>query len=215
MSTRVTRDAEVHERLLALPGVSRETLVLLDCYAQELTLWQARINLVSPTTLTDLWTRHILDSAQLYALAPNARQWCDLGSGGGLPGLVLACLLKDKPGCHIHLVESNGKKAAFLRHVVTMLALPATVHAKRIEQVVPLLGQMDIVTARALAPLSDLLAYTSSLLISGTVGLFPKGRDVEMELTDALQSWHFKATLFESCTSVDARIVEVRELQRP
>ena len=205
---------EARHRLQALPGVSRETFDLLDCFAQELTQWQARINLVSPTTLSDLWSRHILDSAQLHALAPHARYWCDLGSGGGLPGLVLACVFKDKPGRHIHLVESNGKKAAFLRHVATKLALPATVHAKRIEDVTPLLQGVDIVTARALAPLSDLLTYTSSLLISGTVGLFPKGRDVEVELTDALKSWHFKATLFESFTSVDARIVEVRELQR-
>jgi 16S rRNA (guanine527-N7)-methyltransferase len=208
-----SREASARAQLAALPGVSRETTDLLERYGQELMLWQARINLVSPASVPELWLRHFLDSAQLFSLAPDARRWCDLGSGGGLPGMVLACILRDKPGGQIHLVESNNKKAAFLRHLAVTLDVPAVVHADRIEQVVSRLGPVDVVTARALASLDALLGYTRSLLISGTIGLFPKGRDVEAELTEARQCWHFKSTLFESCTSSDARIVEIRELR--
>lgn len=195
--------------VLGNSGVSRETLARLEAYVALLLQWQQRINLISPTTIPDIWTRHILDSAQLYHLRPDARRWADLGSGGGLPGIVIACLLAEKADGEIHLIESNGKKAAFLRHVTTSLALPAVIHAVRIEDAVPRLLQIDVVTARALAPLTDLLRFSNLLLKRGAVGLFPKGRDVEEELTTARLNWHFSSRLHASVTDPEARIVEI------
>ncbi len=129
--------------------------------------WAKRINLVAPSTFDDLWNRHILDSAQLAFLAPNALRWLDLGSGGGFPGLVLAFLLKEKPGGHIDLIESNRKKAGFLQAAVGQFSLPARVHARRIDEEIKGLQQPEIVTARALAPLSELLGLTFPWLSNG------------------------------------------------
>jgi 16S rRNA (guanine527-N7)-methyltransferase len=191
-------------------GVSRETFERLDAYVTLLLQWQKHINLIAPSTIPYIWTRHIQDSVQLHRLQPHARIWVDLGSGGGLPGLVLASILAEAPDSTIHLVESNGKKAAFLRHVVTELGLPAVVHSQRIEDAIQHLPQPDIVTARALASLSDLISYSNLLLKSGAVGLFPKGRDVGEELTEAQKSWQFTYGLHESTTDAEAKIVELR-----
>ena len=126
-------------------------------YVDLLTTWQKTTNLVAPSTLPEIWTRHVADSLQLFALAPDAKLWIDLGSGGGFPGIPLACLLADIPGAQMHLVESNGKKAAFLREAARQLALPVTVHAQRIEDFTAAFeGHADAVTARALAPLVKL-----------------------------------------------------------
>jgi 16S rRNA (guanine527-N7)-methyltransferase len=190
-------------------GVSRETIALLTRYVGHLTVWQARINLVSPKTLDEIWTRHVLDSAQLYRLGEAARTWIDLGSGAGLPGLVIACLLKGVPEAIVHLVESNRKKAAFLHFVSEDLGLPAHIHSDRIEDCLPGLPQPDVVTARALAPLGDLLGYSNLLLKRGATGLFPKGRDHDEELTAAGKDWHFSYRLHDSLTDAEARIVEV------
>lgn len=190
-------------------GVSRETLGRLEAYAELLLQWQQRINLISPSTIPELWSRHILDSAQLVRLKPDARCWVDLGSGGGLPGLVIACFLAESVEGRIHLVESNGKKAAFLRHVATTLCLPAEIHVQRIEAAIPLLPQPEIVTARALATLDELIGYSNLLLKRGALGLFPKGRDVDDELTAAQRNWHFSYTLHRSVTDSAARIVEI------
>lgn len=200
---------EAKARLEGDLGVSRETLGRLEAYAELLLQWQQRINLISPSTIPELWSRHILDSAQLVRLKPVARQWVDLGSGGGLPGLVIACFLAEKADGRISLVESNGKKAAFLRHVVTTLSLPAEIHARRIEEAIPLLPQPEIVTARALATLDELIGYSNLLLKRGAIGLFPKGRDVDDELTAAQRNWHFSYTLHRSVTDSAARIVEI------
>ncbi|MCA3626462.1 MAG: 16S rRNA (guanine(527)-N(7))-methyltransferase RsmG [Methylobacterium sp.] len=192
-------------------GVSRETLERLEAYVALLTQWQETTNLVAPSTIGQIWSRHILDSAQLFALAPNARTWIDLGSGGGLPGLVLACQLKEVGGS-IDLVESNTRKAAFLRHVATQLALPAQVHGDRIEAVLPRLATPDIVTARALAPLAKLIGHSKQLLKSGAIGLFPKGREYAAELTDAGKHWHFSHELHASRTEPEARIIRITGL---
>ncbi|MCA3598832.1 MAG: 16S rRNA (guanine(527)-N(7))-methyltransferase RsmG [Methylobacterium sp.] len=192
-------------------GVSRETLKRLEAYVALLTQWQETTNLVAPSTIGQIWSRHILDSAQLFALAPNARTWIDLGSGGGLPGLVLACQLKEVGGS-IDLVESNTRKAAFLRHVATQLALPAQVHGDRIEAVLPRLATPDIVTARALAPLAKLIGHSKQLLKSGAIGLFPKGREYAAELTDAGKHWHFSHELHASRTEPEARIIRITGL---
>jgi len=200
-------------RAVALIGdlVSRETWTRLDGLVALLLKWQDTTNLVAPSTLGEIWTRHIADSLQLLTIAPNARAWIDLGSGGGFPGLVVACAMADHPGAKIDLVESNQKKSAFLREAIRILGVPAIVHARRIEDFVGATVQsFDVVSARALAPLEKLIAYASPLLKTGTVGLFPKGQDVEAELTAASKSWTIEADLAPSVTDPQARIVIVR-----
>lgn len=197
--------------VLTDPRVSRETAERLNAYVKILSDWQRHINLVSAPTLATVWSRHILDSLQLAFLCPGPKVWADLGSGAGLPGLIIACL-SVQTGGHVHLVESNGKKASFLRHVGTTLELPVTVHADRIESVVPHLPNIDIVTARALADLDHLLTLSSLLLKTGAVGLFPKGRDHAKELTMARERWHFTCTSHESVTDSQSRILMVSDL---
>jgi 16S rRNA (guanine527-N7)-methyltransferase len=202
------------ERALSLVPVSRETAARLDRFVAVLIAWQRRINLIATSTETKLWTRHIADSLQLLALAPHARTWADLGSGGGFPGLVIACALADTAGAHVHLVESNAKKAAFLREAVRETGAPATVHALRIEAFTekpPV--SIEAVTARALAPLPQLLALACPLLKKGTVGVFPKGQDVASELTAAAKCWNIRASLAVSRTDPKAHIVVVRDLE--
>jgi 16S rRNA (guanine527-N7)-methyltransferase len=201
-------------RALGLVPVSRETVEICDGLVGLLKRWQRAKNLVGPATLAEVWTRHVADSAQLVALAPEAKRWLDLGSGAGFPGLVIAACVRDRPGSEVHLIESNGRKAAFLREAARQFALPVIVHNARIEDVVPSLGEdFDVVTARALAPLTDLLAMTRNLLKTGTVGLFPKGQDVERELTEASKCWRFKVSLADSKTDPKARIVRIDTLE--
>lgn len=198
-------------RALALIPVSRETEARLDRFVAVFAQWQRRINLIAPSTEPKLWTRHIADSLQLLALAPDARIWVDLGSGGGFPGLVIACALADTPGARVHLVESNAKKAAFLREATRVTGAPAVVHAERIADFVrhaP--AAIDVVTARAVAPLGKLLAEASPLLKTGVIGLFPKGQDVGAELTEAPKYWQSHISLVPSRTDSRARIVVVR-----
>src|SRR5690606_38293964 len=144
--------------------VSREPFDCLIGFESEFRKWSARINLAAPSTLDTLWSRHILDSAQIARLEPNALKWLDLGCGGGFPGAVLAILMRDRPGAHNDLVESNNKKAAFLRSVLGSFRAPARVHVARIEDAAVLVNQPEIVTARALAPLSKLLGLAEPWL---------------------------------------------------
>jgi 16S rRNA (guanine527-N7)-methyltransferase len=196
-------------------NVSRETQRRIDVILAQLAKWQPRINLVSGGSMGAVQQRHIEDSLQLVPLAPDARQWVDLGSGGGFPGLVIAAVLAEKPGFRMVLVESNGKKCAFLRETARLAALPVTVLQGRIEDVVPrLTGAVDIVSARALASLEALLAMAEPLLERGAIGLFPKGQDVEDELTTATVSWNFRADLIQSRTERGAAVVVVRSAQR-
>ena len=154
---------------------------------------------IAPSTEPVLWTRHIADSLQLLALAPNARVWADLGSGAGFPGLVIACALADSPGAVVHLVESNTKKIAFLREAVRAVGAPAIVHALRVADFVKKApASIEVVTARAFAPLPDLLAAAYPLLKTGAVGLFPKGQGVGAELTEAAKCWKIQETLAAS-----------------
>jgi 16S rRNA (guanine527-N7)-methyltransferase len=200
---------------LQLVPVSRETTDRLDRLVELLLPWTQRTNLIARSTIPNLWTRHIADSLQLLPLAPDARRWIDLGSGAGFPGLVIACALADRAGTTVHLVESIGKKATFLREAVAHLQLPAVVEAMRIEDFVKnFKGKADIVCARALAPLDKLLTLAQPLLKTGAQGLFPKGQDVEGELTEASKYWKIDAELVPSQTSPQSRIVVVRGLQR-
>jgi 16S rRNA (guanine527-N7)-methyltransferase len=196
--------------------VSRETGNKLALLAAELRRWQAIKNLVSPATLDEVWSRHIADSLQLADLAPEARTWLDLGSGAGFPGLVIALAIAGRPGAQVHLVESNGRKCAFLRHAARATGAPVKVHEARIEAVAAgFAGKVDVVTARALAPLPQLLAWSQELLKSGAVGVFPKGRDARAELTEAEKSWRFNAELLPSRTDSEARIVRVTAFEGP
>ena len=204
-------EREVLDRL----RVSRETEEALRVYVDQLVIWQKVKNLVGPKTLDNVWNRHVEDSAQLLPLLGTAARLVDIGSGAGFPGLVLAILLRERQGALIHLVESNSRKCAFLRDVSRRLSLPVRVHNDRIEDVLPtLIGQVEGVTARALAPLSVLLDLTNELLKGPVVGVFPKGQDVERELTDASKYWTFQASVKASCTDSKARILLISDVRR-
>jgi len=202
-------------RSLQLIPVSRETAARLDRFVELLLRWQTKTNLVAPSTLDTLWTRHIADSLQLLALAPDARIWVDLGAGAGFPGLVLASALADSPGAVVHLVESNSKKAAFMREAARQMGVAAEVHVVRIEDFAGNLKVTpDVVTARALAPMKALLELAFPLLKTGAKGLFLKGQDVDAELTEASKYWNVEANLVPSKTESQSRIVVVHGLQR-
>jgi len=200
---------------LALTPVSRETEARLDRFVEVLLKWQGTTQLIAASSVPKLWTRHIADSLQLIDLAPKARVWADMGSGAGFPGLVIACALADQPGVQVHLIESNSRKAAFLREAVAATAAPARVHGVRMEKFVESgEGGIEVVTARAVSPLDLLLAQCFPLLRAGAVGLFPKGQDVGAELTKASKSWRIAADLVPSRTDPRARIVVVGALER-
>jgi len=198
---------------LSLGLIPDGALSALDIYVDLLRRWQDVKNLVGPRTLDHVWTRHIADSAQLLPLAPTARKWIDIGSGAGFPGLVLAILLREREDGEVHLVESNSRKCAFLRAVSRETGARAQVHAGRIEDILPSLGQADVLTARALAPLTDLLDLGKDLLRTGAIGVFPKGQDLEAELTVAAKSWKIDYDIVPSVTDPQGRICIVRQLQ--
>jgi 16S rRNA (guanine527-N7)-methyltransferase len=203
------------DRALALTPVSRETIRRLDIFVELLLSWQRTTQLIAKSTVPRVWTRHVADSLQLLDLAPDARIWVDLGSGAGFPGLVIACALAKMPGACVHLVESNAKKAAFLREAARITEVPVSIHAQRIEKFVESFDQRaDVVTARALAPLKALADQSFDLLKAGAMGIFPKGQDVEAELTESSKYWTMNATLVPSRTDSKGRIVIVRALQR-
>lgn len=199
------------DRALTLTNVSRETLARLDRLVPVLLQWQAATNLIGPATIPELWTRHIADSLQLLDLAPQSRTWIDLGSGGGFPGLVVACAMADHDGAAVHLVESNGKKAAFLREASRIVGLPTHVNNVRIEDYVkrPMI-LADSITARALAPVKTLLGYVQPLMHPGAQALFLKGQDIDTELVDAALCWDIESDLVSSKTSPGGRILIVR-----
>ena len=197
---------------LARTPVSRETEARLDRYVALLLDWQAKTNLVAPSTLPRLWTRHVADSLQLLKLAPDARRWADLGSGGGFPGVVLACAMAERGG-HVDLVERNGKKAAFLREALRVTGSPGAVHAADIGDFVDSVASApDCVTARALAPLNLLLTFTEPLIAKGARSLFLKGQDVESELTEATKYWNIEPVLHPSRSGGQGWIVDVCRL---
>jgi 16S rRNA (guanine527-N7)-methyltransferase len=200
---------------LALTPVSRETEARLDRFVELLLQWQAKTNLVAPSTLPHLWTRHIADSLQLLTLAPSAKVWVDLGSGGGFPGVVLACALADTSGAVVHLVERNARKAAFLREALRVAGARGVVHGKRIEDIVDSpAGPIDCVTARALAPLHELVGFAEPLVRRGAKAFFLKGQDVGAELTEATKYWNIEPILHSSLTGGQGWIVELDSIAR-
>lgn len=196
-------------------GVSRETLVRLEAYAAELERWQKTVNLVAPSTLPDLWHRHFADSAQIVALAPqNPSRWIDIGSGGGFPGLVAAILLAPSGHTRVTLIESDFRKASFLRAAARAAGVTVDILVERAEVAATRanLKGADVISARALAPLPRLLDWAFPFSGPGTVLLLPKGRDVNAEVQDAEKKWKFDVELVPSVTESDARIAVVRNL---
>ena len=196
------------------PNVSRETLVRLEEYAALLAKWNPVINLVSKSTLPDVWQRHMRDSAQLWPLCPKgARLWVDMGSGGGFPGLVIAILAAElAPEMRVILIESDQRKATFLRTVAQTLGLELRVESQRAEDVPPL--GADVVSARALTALSGLLPLAQRHLAENGVAIFPKGQSAAQELTDALELWQFAVTKTPSETDHQAVVLQIRDIAR-
>lgn len=197
---------------LALFPVDPDTLARLVIFADLLLKWQKVINLVSATTLPHLWTRHFADSLQVLAAAPGARIWVDLGSGAGFPGLVTAISLADLAGACVHLIESDQRKCAFLREVSRETQAPTHVHMGRIEDVVPqIIDPVDAVSARALAPLPQLVSYAAPFLEKGALGLFLKGQHVEGELTDLSITSRYEINKQKSRTSKAGWLLVVKD----
>jgi 16S rRNA (guanine527-N7)-methyltransferase len=203
------RDRDMADAL-RLMNVAPRIVEQLTIYERLLRKWQTVENLVAPASLDHVWMRHFADSAQVLDIVPNASHWVDLGSGAGFPGMVLAILLADRAGSMIHLIESNHRKCAFLRDVSRETSAKAIIHHGRIETIVPTLEQIDVVTARALAPLQILLDYADPLLKKGAIGVFLKGQSVETELTKLRRSGNLKLSLVPSKTDRTGRIVVVR-----
>jgi 16S rRNA (guanine527-N7)-methyltransferase len=191
----------------AWPDVDGAVLARFDRYVALLLKWQGAINLVAPSTLDSVWDRHILDSLQLVSLLPDgAETLVDMGSGAGFPGLVLAIA---RPALKVHLIESDGRKAEFLRHVSRETSAPVTVWAKRIEQVAAIGLAADVVTARALAPLQQLLDMSEPFCHERTVRLFAKGRSAEAELTRLDVPKTIRIAMLPSITAASAAIIRV------
>ena len=207
-----TADSFGPEEFARATGVSRETLAHLKLYAALLADWNSRHNLVSAASLEHLWQRHFLDAAQLMNWLPQtSNSLIDLGSGAGFPGLVLAEMMRSRSGFRVVLVEATGKKAKFLAHVANRLGLAIEIRNARIEDLPA--EPFDVIAARACAPLAKLLAYAQRFWHRGSVGLFLKGQNVEVELTEAHKCWSMKADRHESQSDPSGTILEVRELR--
>lgn len=193
-------------------GASDAAMADMEHYRALLESWSEKINLVGPSAMAAFWPRHAYDSAQLVRVAPDAVTWADLGSGAGLPGIVLAVLLKGRSGARVHLVESLEKRCRFLADVVETLALPAEVHRARAEET--RLTGIEVVTARACAPMDRLLGYAHPIMSRGARGLFLKGSGVEAELVEARKHWRFEVELIPSLSDASGRIVSVTRLAR-
>ena len=203
-------------RQLTGVDVSRESLMRLVDYVALLRRWQARINLIGESTVDDIWKRHIADALQLIPLAgERPRAVVDLGAGAGIPGLPLALAWEPARSVSVHLIESNGKKAAFLREALRVTELAGTVHQMRIECVDPttLRPFPRLVVARAVAPLSKLLGLAKPFVDKGAVCLFHKGQDVDEELTESTKCWRISYRLHASRLKGGGSIVEVKEIE--
>lgn len=211
MSSETSIDVTDAASFAAAAAASPQAVADLERYRSYLVEWNEKMNLVGPATLDVFWSRHAWDSAQILPLAPEALTWADLGTGAGLPGIVLAILGKGRPGFHVHLVDSLTKRCRFLSEVVDGLALPATVHNSRAED---LSLTVDIVTARACAPLSRLMGYAQPYLKRGAQALFLKGQDVAAELEEARRTWDFEADVSPSLSDARGQIVRLRRLGR-
>ncbi len=191
--------------LQAMYPVSRETIERLEHFVALVRKWSKAINLVAPSTLDEIWRRHVADSLQLYALNPGPVHWLDLGSGGGFPGVITAIMLLETAGGHVDLVESNQKKAAFLRTALAETGARGSVHPLRAEAAAAQIRHVEAVSARALANLESLLALSAPWLSAGATAWLHKGRDYQTEIENARRSWRFD--LIEHQSRVDAASV--------
>ena len=192
--------------------VSRETLEKLELYAAELETWQRSINLVARSTLSEKWARHFLDSLQLLDLVDQPKQWLDLGSGGGFPGLVCAIAAERIPGCRFTFVESDLRKCSFMREVARKTGTPVSILSRRIEDVPP--QSADIISARALTSLDKLCELAHPHLAEGGTCLFLKGRSHQEETDSAMAAWRMDLERIPSKTDPEAVILRLRELER-
>lgn len=193
--------------------VSRETLDQLNALVALVEHWTRRINLISPDSEGDIWTRHIIDSLQIYPLAPDFAHWVDLGSGGGFPGLVIAIVAGEKnPGSRFTLIESDARKSVFLRTAIRELSLAAKVETQRIELAAPQNG--DVVSARALAALPGLMPMVKRHIAADGTALLMKGERYGAELDAIRADWHFDLTEYPSITHPTSRILSFKGITR-
>ncbi|WP_105386307.1 16S rRNA (guanine(527)-N(7))-methyltransferase RsmG [Neorhizobium alkalisoli] len=195
-------------------SVSRETQERLEHFAGLFQKWAKTINLVAPSTLDELWRRHIADSAQIFQLSPEPNRWVDLGSGGGFPGVITAIFLAEIGGGWVHLVESNQKKAAFLRVALGETGARGSIHPIRIETATDVIPECDLISARALAELEQLLFYTASWTNNkNTRAFFHKGRDYANEVEKARGRWAFDLIKHDSAVEPDSVILELSNIR--
>jgi len=214
MSKRITPTANDLAMLQTEFHVSRESIEVLQIYVDLLAEWQKKTNLVSNSSLNDIWKRHICDSIQCKSIFPNKLNWLDIGTGAGFPGLVLSILSRNEPGFVMNLVESNNKKCAFLRKVIRETGVRANVTTSRIESVAKQYSNTEVVTARALSSLDNLLMLTQSWFDSGAAGLFLKGRDYAQELEKCRGSWEFDLLVHNSRIEENSVLLEIQNLKK-
>jgi 16S rRNA (guanine527-N7)-methyltransferase len=193
-------------------NVSRETTQDLEAFVDLVTKWTPKINLIAKGSVADIWARHVIDSVQLYQYAPQTyKKWVDLGSGGGFPGIIMAVIAKEKhPDAHFSLIESDQRKAVFLRTAARELVLPVTVVAERIEHAAPQIA--DVVSARALASLSSLLPLAHRHMRDGGICLIHKGKQAAQEVADAQEYWSFDLEDHASFTDPEARLLVIQRI---
>ncbi len=212
------KDGDGPDALAAVGTVSRETVKRLTIYVELLKRWQPAQNLVAHSTLQEIWHRHVADSAQVHLALPEARQWVDFGSGAGFPGLVTAIFLAeqagaDKPSAMVHLIESNQKKTAFLRAVIRETGCPAQVHSGRIEEIVSAWTEpVEGVSARALAPLTDLCGFAEGFVSRGATAIFHKGKNFQEEIELASHAWDLNLLERKSLIDPDSRLLVISRI---
>ncbi|UWQ79302.1 16S rRNA (guanine(527)-N(7))-methyltransferase RsmG [Leisingera sp. S132] len=201
------------KELLGSLNVSRETMQRLDVFDKVIHKWNPKINLVSRSSMDQLWTRHIADSIQVFRCVGTPDHWVDIGSGGGFPGLVVAILAADEaPGMKVTLIESDQRKSAFLRTAARECGVPLSVISGRIERVEP--QNANVLSARALASLEDLIEFADRHLASDGTAVFPKGENWKKEVDKTRQRWRFEMETARSLTEPEAVILKIRGVER-
>jgi 16S rRNA (guanine527-N7)-methyltransferase len=195
-------------------SVSRETQERLEHFVELFKKWNRTTNLVAPSTIDELWTRHVADSAQIFQLSPKPQTWIDLGSGGGFPGVITSIFLAELNAGWVHLVESNNKKAGFLRVALTETGARGSVHPVRIEKASEIIPTCDAVSARALADLDMLMSYIQPWALSSPEmrAYFNKGRDYATELEKARGRWQFDLIKHQSAVEANSVVLEISHL---
>ena len=204
--------ADDRRAALRLVPVSRETEARLAIFVDLLDRWRHKINLISNPTFATVWTRHIADSAQLSALAPEAKRWVDMGSGAGFPGLVIAIQLAGVSGAVVHCIESDGRKCAFLREAARATGAAAEIHPQRVEAIeLNSLGAVDAVTARAFAPLPRTLELARPWMERGAIAVFPRGESAKDQIAALPEAWAYAIETLPSVVNPRAAILRIRQ----